>query len=230
VTFSQSTNKAGLPDNNVTKEQLNNLFHFSMQLGDAYKGDWLSDSVIKITIINHTKPASYFWCEMKEGCDHPKCDKCALLTEWHTCVRLMSDSTYPDQIINEGSPECPSCPNPQVSESRLRNNGTTDCPYCPSPTFEWMQSGICTYRSDGGYDPPILDVMNISVKEAAQLREIPPILNPSTGLDETGKYPPAYLSGGFGLSKIEIISLIARDPDSADTVFGDEDVIYISFS
>ena len=230
VTFSQSTNKAGLPDNNVTKEQLNNLFHFSMQLGDAYKGDWLSDSVIKITIINHTKPASYFWCEMKEGCDHPKCDKCALLTEWHTCVRLMSDSTYPDQIINEGSPECPSCPNPQVSESRLRNNGTTDCPYCPSPTFEWMQSGICTYRSDGGYDPPILDVMNISVKEAAQLREIPPILNPSTGLDETGKYPPAYLSGGFGLSKIEIVSLIACDPDSADTVFGDEDVIYISFS
>ena len=72
--------------------------------------------------------------------------------------------------------------------------------------------------------------MNISVKEAAQLREIPPILNPSTGLDETGKYPPAYLSGGFGLSKIEIVSLIARDPDSADTVFGDEDVIYISFS
>lgn len=230
ITFSQRTNKAGLQDSNITKEQLNNLFHFSMPLGDSYQGSWISDSVLEIEILNSTKPAENFWCEAKEGCSHPKCSRCALQTEWHTCVRQLSDSSLPDAITNLGSPECPSCDSPHVIKSRLANNGTADCRFCPNPIFQWMKTGLCVYKSDGGYNPPLLDTTLITVKAAAELREVPPILNPSTGIDETGQYPPAYLKGGFGYSVLQLSSLVASDPDSADSVFSVGDIITFVFS
>ena len=230
ITFSQRTNKAGLPDGIITKEQLNNLFHFSMPLGDSYQGSWISDSVLEIDILNSTKPAGKFWCEAKDGCSHPRCSLCALQTEWHTCVRQLSDSSLPDAITNLGSPECPSCDSPLVFRSRLTNNGTASCRFCPNPIFQWMKTGLCIYKSDGGYDPPLLDTTLITVKAAAELREVPPILSPSTGIDETGQYPPAYLKGGFGYSVLQLTSLVASDPDSADSVFSAGDAIIFTFS
>jgi hypothetical protein len=229
ITFSESTNKAGLPDKNITKEQLNNVFHFSMPLGDSYKGSWLNDRQLEIVIVNSTKPATMFWCEPKEGCTHSRCSNCAKQTEWHTCVRQLSDSSLPDAITNVGTPSCPSCNNPVIEKSRLVNNGTAACRAC-NPIFQWMKTGICEYKSDGGYDPPLLDVTLITVKLAADLREVPPVLNPSTGIDETGVYPPAFLKGGFGYSRLEINSLVAFDPDKADSMYSNGDEIAVTFS
>ena len=230
ITFSQSTNKAGLPDTILTKEQLNNLFHFSMQLGDNYTGSWLNDRVFEIIIVNSTKPSTIFWCEPKPGCTYSRCSRCALQMEWHSCVRQLSDSSLPDAITNLGTSRCPDCPNPLILKSRLANDGTADCPSCPDPIFQWMKTGICEYKSDGGYQPPLLDVTLITVKKSADLREVPPILNPTTGIDETNNYPPAYLSGGFGYSSLEILSLVADDPDKADSVYSNQDTITVTFS
>ena len=230
ITFSQGTNKAGLPDSNITKEQLNNLLHFSMPLGDSYHGSWLSDSVLEIIITNSTKPSTTFWCEPKADCDHVKCALCETKVEWFSCVRLLSDSSLPDYITNQGTADCPSCDNPVIVKSRLTNNGTADCRLCPRPLFQWMKTGICQYVSDGGYAPPLLDVTLITVKQAADLREVPPLLKPSSGIDETGAYPPAYLSGGFAYSTVEMVSLVARDPDKGDSVYSAGDFIAVTFN
>ena len=230
VTFSRATNKAGLPNTNITKEQLNNLFHFGMPLGDDYRGSWISDSVLEITIINSTKPAGRFWCEPKVGCDHSRCSRCEIQSNWASCVRQLPDSSLPDFITNRGTDDCPSCDFPLVILAALANKGTAECRLCPNPIFQWMLTGICVYASDGGYDPPLLDVTSISVKQSADLREVPPILNPSTGIDETGEYPPEYLSGGFGYSRLEMLSVTACDPDKGDAFYSNGDVITILFS
>ena len=53
VTFSQATDKGGLPDI-LTKAHIDSLLRFSASLGADYTGEWLSDRKIKITCVDAT--------------------------------------------------------------------------------------------------------------------------------------------------------------------------------
>lgn len=93
-----------------------------------------------------------------------------------------------------------------------------------------MQVGLCEFVDDGGYDPPTVGDLGITVYRSAELREVPSLLDVSTGIDNTGVVPPSRLDGGFGPSFIQILALIGSDPDSSDSVFSSGDTITVSFS
>ena len=79
---------------------------------------------------------------------------------------------------------------------------------------------MCSYANDGGYVPPICGVWTVGVRPAAGLREAIPLTEASTGLDASGRAPPALLDGGFCASPLGIAALTAHDPLLFDGVYG----------
>ena len=58
VYFTISTNKAFLPENDISKLQLNKFFSFSINLGMLYYAAWKSDSHLQISISNASRDAT----------------------------------------------------------------------------------------------------------------------------------------------------------------------------
>lgn len=215
-----------------SKEAVDNLFNFTMDMGRNYTGTWVTDTVFRITLIDPWVPVTRFWCTPKASCNQ-RCDKCEPVTNPLACIRTLPDSTIPDAILNTGSDDCPSCPSPRVNATDpgyLINEGTPECPNCPSPRFNWVVRGICTYSDDGNYRPPEIGTDLIRVKYSANLRESPPVDLPTFGIDYTGIYPPAPLSGDFGPSDVNISSLVGGGGSQKDSVFGDMDTITVVFT
>ena len=112
----------------------------------------------------------------------------------------------------------------------IENNGSVSCRYCPNPVFNWQVQGVCSYKSDNGINPPLIGSFSVSVFLSAGLREFPPVTEPTTGTDTSGKEPLAVLTGGFCPSPIEINMLVASDASNYDSVFSVGDHLTIIFN
>ena len=58
IDFNVPTNKADLPDDKITRTQLEKVFLFSMSLGLDFVGRWVTSSSLRISILNSTKDPS----------------------------------------------------------------------------------------------------------------------------------------------------------------------------
>ena len=58
IDFNIPTNKADLPDDKITRTQLEKVFLFSMSLGLDFVGRWVTSSSLRISILNSTKDPS----------------------------------------------------------------------------------------------------------------------------------------------------------------------------
>lgn len=58
IDFNIPTNQADLPDNAVTRAQLDSVFQFSMSIGQDYVGRWNTPASLRITILNATEDPS----------------------------------------------------------------------------------------------------------------------------------------------------------------------------
>ena len=72
VTFNQATNRANLPEQAVSKAQIDRLFQFSHSLGADYSGHWPNSSTFIITVLDATgngEPImdSFFVTTLEEG-------------------------------------------------------------------------------------------------------------------------------------------------------------------
>lgn len=65
---------------------------------------------------------------------------------------------------------------------------------------------------------------------SADLRETPPVDLATSGVDYTGAFPPAKITGDFGPSNVNISSLQASGGRKQDSVFGNYDTITVIFT
>ena len=116
------------------------------------------------------------------------------------------------------------------NETFLANNGTAECRVCIRPLFNWQVRGICQFRNNGGYRPPIIGELFVSVNVSAGLREFPAVTEPTDGTDASGRVPRVFLTGEFCPSPVVINSVHASDTNMYDSVFGNGDHITLSFN
>jgi hypothetical protein len=58
IDFNIPTNQANLPNDIVTRAQLDSVFQFSMSIGQDYVGRWKTPASLRITILNATEDPS----------------------------------------------------------------------------------------------------------------------------------------------------------------------------
>jgi uncharacterized repeat protein (TIGR01451 family) len=246
VAFSTNTNQPPV----ATKADLDAIFTFSQNLGTNYVGTWTSPSVLTITIINAagaTPPAiGILTFTVKAsgnlrdstGTSLPSTAVSPALSgtfgtkEGPSIVTLIADDPANDDAIFNAGDTITVKFSEATNQPPVATRANLDTLFLYSQVLGTDYTGefidpatlVITIVNPTGATPPSIGTLQLTVRTSANLKNAA-----GTSLASSSVSP--VLTGTFGTRDgPEIVSIDASDPDSGDAVYGNNDLIKVTFS